>query len=138
MTFSHVLAHSAAYGAAVGSVLPLVAAVILRPHWSKGVKQGIVVVLAVIAGFSTVAASGAFTDATSLAELVAQGGLTGFAVIAACEAAYSALWHRFGIAQALEVATSPAPKAVDCGGQCATRAAGGLCLEPCGQEVARE
>lgn len=138
MTFSTVLAHSAAYGAAVGSVLPLVAAVILRPHWSKTVKHRIVGVLAVIAGISTVAAQGVFTDTTSLAELVAQVGLTGFAIIAACEAAYTTLWHRFGIAQVLEVATSPAPKALDCGGQCATRAAGGLCLEPCGREASRE
>ncbi|MFE2723891.1 hypothetical protein [Kitasatospora sp. NPDC059327] len=105
MNLNDLVVHSAGYGAAVGSVLPLVAAVVLRPHWSATVKRAIVGVLAGISGTATVAAQGGFSDTVSPVALLAAVA----AVVAASETSYAALWHRSGIAPKLEVATSPAP-----------------------------
>ncbi|MFD7830712.1 hypothetical protein [Streptomyces sp. MJM8645] len=107
MNLDSLVVHSAGYGAAVGSVLPILAAIVLRPHWSPKAKQMIVGVLAGISGAATVAAQGGFSDPVRPGAL-----LTAIvAVFAASEVSYAALWHRSGIAPKIEIATSPVPPA---------------------------
>ncbi|MGA5822227.1 hypothetical protein ACPC54_30710 [Kitasatospora sp. NPDC094028] len=107
MNLNNLVVHSAGYGVAVGSALPLVAAVVLRPHWSPKVKTLIVTILAALSGAATVAAQGGFSNPASPGALLAAGA----AVIAASEISYAALWHRYGIAPKIEAATSPTPPA---------------------------
>ncbi|MFJ3793554.1 hypothetical protein [Kitasatospora sp. NPDC090091] len=105
MNLNSLVVHSAGYGAAVGSVLPLIAAVVLRPHWSPTAKRVIVGILAGVSGVATVAAQGGLSDAASPGALFTALA----AVLATSEVSYAALWHRSGIAPKIEVATSPAP-----------------------------
>jgi hypothetical protein len=101
MDLPSVLEKSTSIGLSIGAVLPLIAAVILRPHWSSDVKHGIVGALAAVSGLGTVAATGSLTSSTLL------NVSTITAVYAASQLAYTALWHKYGIAQTIETKTSP-------------------------------
>jgi hypothetical protein len=129
------LAQSAGIGTAVGAVLPLLAAVVLRPHWSPRTKEVIVGALATLAATAQIVAQGGFTsDGGSIAY-----GAALSAIVGAAELAYRQLWQRFGVTQAIESATTPkAALAANPVADCTTcdAAANGVCLNPCGQTPA--
>lgn len=90
-------------GAQVGAVLPLLTATVQRPAWSTEVKKVVAVVLALIAGVATVAASGGWGQfqhgALTLATLTA--------VLGASQTTYDLIWKPSKVAPAIESATSP-------------------------------
>ncbi|WP_435060386.1 hypothetical protein [Streptomyces sp. bgisy060] len=90
-------------GAQVGTLLPLFTAVVQRPAWSAEVKKIVAVVLALIAGVITVAASGGWQQ-------FQHGSLT-FVTIAAVltvsQSTYDLLWKPSRIAPVIERATTP-------------------------------
>lgn len=103
MDLTNLWAQSAGIGASAGIFLPLIAAVVLRPHWTAATKQWIVGALSILVGLGTVAATGAFSGGPVLS------AATVAAVFAASQVAHTALWHKYGITQAIEVKTSPTP-----------------------------
>ncbi|MFJ5121951.1 hypothetical protein [Kitasatospora sp. NPDC088548] len=105
MDLNTLVLNSAGYGAAAGAALPLVASVVLRPHWSPEVKHWIVMALSVVSGLATVAAQGQITSDYSPGAVIAAVA----AVYAASQLAYIGLWHRTGLPQRIETATSPTP-----------------------------
>ncbi|MFH8466060.1 hypothetical protein [Streptomyces sp. NPDC017991] len=90
-------------GAQVGAVLPLLTAIVQRPAWSAEVKKLVAVVLALVAGVSTVAASGGWEQF--------QHGTLAFAtitaVLAASQTTYDLIWKPSKVAPAIESVTSP-------------------------------
>ncbi|NUL21861.1 hypothetical protein [Streptomyces lunaelactis] len=89
-------------GAQVGAVLPLLTAIVQRPAWSAEVKKVVAVVLALVAGVATVAASGGW-------EQFQQGTLafaTITAVLAASQTTYDLIWKPSKVAPAIESVTS--------------------------------
>jgi len=105
MDLNNLVLNSTGIGAGIGAALPLLIAVLLRPHWSAAVKHWIVGGLAVLSGVGTVAAQGGFNTSSSPLALI--GAIS--AVYAASQIAYAGLWHPTGIAPSIETATSPAP-----------------------------
>lgn len=92
-------------GALVGALLPLLTAVVQRPAWSAEVKKVVAVVIALVAGVATVAASGGW-------EQFQHGTLTFAtvtAVLAASQATYDLIWKPSKVAPAIESVTSPKP-----------------------------
>ncbi|MEU7228945.1 hypothetical protein [Streptomyces chrestomyceticus] len=92
-----------ATGSGVGGLLPLLTAIVQRPHWSAGIKQIVAVAMALIAGVTTVISSGGL-------DLLQHGWLTFGtigAVIAASQAAYDLIWKPSSLAPAIESATTP-------------------------------
>jgi hypothetical protein len=118
MDLSSLWAQTPAYGVAAGAALPLVAAVVLRPHWAAATKQRIVMTLSLLSGLATVAGTGAFSKGPVLT------AATVATVYVAGQAAYKGLWHPVGIAQAIETSTSPKPAL--CTGKCVIQS--GTCL----------
>ncbi|GHG80136.1 hypothetical protein [Streptomyces griseocarneus] len=92
-------------GAQVGALLPLLTAIVQRPAWSAEVKKVVAVVLALVAGVVTVAASGGWAQF--------QHGTLTFAtltaVLAASQATYDLLWKPSKVAPVIESVTSPKP-----------------------------
>ncbi|MGG7574076.1 hypothetical protein [Streptomyces sirii] len=90
-------------GAQVGALLPLLTAIVQRPAWSTEVKKVVAVVLALVAGVVTVAASGGW-------EQFQHGTLTFAtltAVLAASQSTYDLVWKPSKVAPAIESVTSP-------------------------------
>lgn len=86
---------------AVGSVLPLLTAVVEQPHWSPRTRTIIGVALSIVAGLATyVAQFGLNLD--SPAAIVA----TVAGVVLAAAAAYKGIWKSSGVAPRIEYATS--------------------------------
>ncbi|KIF04159.1 hypothetical protein PL81_20330 [Streptomyces sp. RSD-27] len=94
---------SIAAGSAVGSLLPLLTAVVQRPNWSVRAKKIVAVVTALLAGVVTVAYVGGPEQfqhgLPTLATLTA--------VLAASQAAYDLVWKPTSIAPVIESVTSP-------------------------------
>ncbi|MEU1355278.1 hypothetical protein ABZ410_15460 [Streptomyces cinnamoneus] len=92
-------------GAQVGALLPLLTAIVQRPAWSAEVKKAVAVVLALVAGVVTVAASGGWAQF--------QHGTLTFAtltaVLAASQTTYDLLWKPSKVAPVIEAVTSPQP-----------------------------
>ncbi|MFD3514924.1 hypothetical protein [Streptomyces sp. NPDC058657] len=90
-------------GAQVGALLPLLTAIVQRPSWSAEVKKGVAVILALVAGVVTVAASGGWGQfqhgALTFATLTA--------VLAASQTTYDLFWKPSKIAPLVESATTP-------------------------------
>ncbi|MFD0352998.1 hypothetical protein ACFVHW_04500 [Streptomyces sp. NPDC127110] len=92
-----------ATGSAVGAFLPLLTAVVQRPHWSVRTKKIVAVITALVAGVVTVAYVGGPEQF--------QHGLPTFAtlaaVLAASQSAYDLVWKPTSIAPVIEAVTSP-------------------------------
>jgi multisubunit Na+/H+ antiporter MnhG subunit len=87
-------------GGAVGSILPLLQAVIQRPQWSANTKKRLVVVMSIIAGIATVAVHGDLSNGKlTLATILA--------VLTASQTAHALILKE--AAARLEERTSPAP-----------------------------
>ncbi|MFB8026035.1 MULTISPECIES: hypothetical protein [unclassified Streptomyces] len=93
-----------AAGSGVGSVLPLITAVLQRPEWSVRAKKITAVVVALLAGLGTVASVDGLDQFQhgALPALATVG-----AVVAASQSAYDLIWKPLRIAPAIERATSP-------------------------------
>lgn len=97
------LVDSLTTGAQVGALLPLLTAIVQRPAWSAQVKKIVAVVLALVAGVVTVAASGGWAQ-------FQQGSLTFatiIAVLTVSQSTYDLLWKPSGIAPVIERVTTP-------------------------------
>ncbi|MFJ5143071.1 hypothetical protein [Streptomyces sp. NPDC088707] len=90
-------------GSAVGSLTPLITAVVQRPEWSVRAKKIVAAVMALLAGVFTVAYEGGIEQF--------QHGVPTFATIAAVlavsQSAHDLIWKPIGIAPAIESATTP-------------------------------
>ncbi|MFF0481985.1 hypothetical protein [Streptomyces sp. NPDC004435] len=98
------LVDSLTTGAQVGALLPLLTAIVQRPVWSPQVKKIVAVVLALVAGVVTVAASGGWQQ-------FQHGSLTFatiIAVLTVSQSTYDLLWKPTRIAPVIERATTPA------------------------------
>ncbi|AWI32678.1 hypothetical protein [Streptomyces tirandamycinicus] len=95
--------NSVAAGSAVGTLLPLLTAIVQRPQWSVRAKQIVAVAMALAAGVVTVASVGGLDQF--------QHGLptlgTIATVLAASQSTYDLIWKPTRIAPAIESATSP-------------------------------
>ncbi|MEU1592761.1 hypothetical protein ABZ468_07845 [Streptomyces sp. NPDC005708] len=90
-------------GVQVGTVLPLLTAVVQRPAWSTRWKKVVAVVVAVVAGVGTVAVHG------GLAQLQ-HGHLTVatlLGVLAASQTTYDLVWKPSQVAPMIEALTTP-------------------------------
>ncbi|WP_330335700.1 hypothetical protein OHS33_38630 (plasmid) [Streptomyces sp. NBC_00536] len=94
---------SIAAGSAVGSMLPLLTAVVQRPQWSVRAKKIVAVVTALIAGVVTVA----YVDGPEQFQHGLPTLATLAAVLAASQSAYDLVWKPTSIAPVIESATSP-------------------------------
>ncbi|MFD4933434.1 hypothetical protein [Streptomyces virginiae] len=94
---------SIAAGSAVGSLLPLLTAVVQRPGWSVRTKKIVATVTALLAGLVTVGSVGGLEQFQH--GLPTLGTLA--AVLAASQAAYDLVWKPTSIAPAIESVTSP-------------------------------
>lgn len=92
-----------ATGSAVGGFLPLLTAVVQRPHWSAQAKQLVAVAVALVAGVVTVISSGGLSQ---FQDGWLSAGTLG-AVVAASQAAYDLIWKPSSLAPAIESATTP-------------------------------
>ncbi|WP_328333310.1 MULTISPECIES: hypothetical protein [unclassified Streptomyces] len=90
-------------GAQVGAILPLLTAIVQRPAWSAEVKKAVAVVLALVAGVGTVAASGGWEQFQHSTLAVA----TITAVLAASQTTYDLIWKPSKVAPAIESVTTP-------------------------------
>ncbi|MEU6460349.1 hypothetical protein [Streptomyces sp. NPDC046976] len=89
-------------GALIGTVLPLLTAIVQRPAWSAPYKKIVAVAAAVVAGVLTVAVEGSWSQ-------FAYGKLTLatiLAVLAASQTTYDLLWKPTKIAPAIEALTT--------------------------------
>ncbi|MFI5990300.1 hypothetical protein ACIBAC_00400 [Streptomyces sp. NPDC051362] len=91
-----------ATGGQVGTVLPLLTAVVQRPAWSARYKQVVAVVSALVAGVLAVAADGGLDQ-------VQHGTLTlatFLGVLAAAQTSYDLIWKPSKIAPTIEALTA--------------------------------
>lgn len=91
----------AGVGAAVGTVTPVIVAVLQRPGLSKRTRTVIAIAAAVALGAATTLASSTITgpgDALT----------TMFVLYATCETFYQKLWKGSGLTDTVELATTPA------------------------------
>lgn len=89
-------------GGQVGTVLPLLTAVVQRPTWSAKYKKVTAVVAALVAGIVAVAADGGWDQ-------FQQGKLTTvtlLGVLAASQTSYDLLWKPTKLAPMIEAATT--------------------------------
>ncbi|MEU0857427.1 hypothetical protein ABZ352_18585 [Streptomyces griseofuscus] len=94
--------HTLATGSAVGGLLPLLTAVVQRPHWAVPIKKAVAVVMALVAGIVTVVSADGldqFQHGAALATLAT--------VVAASQSAYDLIWKPTQIGPTIETATSP-------------------------------
>ncbi|MFJ4880079.1 hypothetical protein ACIP93_33395 [Streptomyces sp. NPDC088745] len=89
-------------GAGVGALLPLLTAIVQRPHWSAQQKQYVAVAAAVIAGVVTVASVGGWHQ-FQYGKLTAA---TFLAVLAAAQTSYDLLWKPTTLAPLIEAVTT--------------------------------
>ncbi|MFD7334943.1 hypothetical protein ACFV98_02920 [Streptomyces violascens] len=94
---------SIATGSAVGSLIPLLTAIVQRPTWSVATKKVVATVVALLGGVITVVS----VDGLDLFEhgLPTLGTLA--AVLAASQATYDLVWKPSKVAPAIESVTSP-------------------------------
>ena len=85
--------------ALVGSLLPMLVAVLNRSHWAPAVKGLVVVLSSVAAGAVTAWLNGSFTGL--------RWTESAFVVATAAVVAYRTFWKPTGIAPAIERATTP-------------------------------
>ena len=81
-------------------VAPLVSMLINRPQWSRGVRQGIAALVAIIVAIGVLILTGGF-------ESLAQGATTVLLVLGLSTVAYETIWKPTGVATKVETATSP-------------------------------
>uniref|UniRef100_UPI003F494171 hypothetical protein n=1 Tax=Streptomyces sp. CA-136453 TaxID=3240050 RepID=UPI003F494171 len=93
-----------AVGSGVGTLLPLLTAIVQQPFWSASVKRVVAVVLALGAGVITVASTGSGLDQFTHG-IPTLGTLA--AVLAASQAAHDLLWKPSTITSRIESKTSP-------------------------------
>ncbi|MET8717327.1 hypothetical protein ABZV52_29625 [Streptomyces sp. NPDC004735] len=91
-----------AIGGQVGTVLPLLTAIVQRPAWSAKAKKVVAVVAALLAGIVTVAADGGWTQFQH-GQLTA-ATLTG--VLLASQTSYDLLWKPSKLAPWIEALTT--------------------------------
>ncbi|MFG2986268.1 hypothetical protein ACGFYQ_34290 [Streptomyces sp. NPDC048258] len=94
---------SVTVGAEVGAILPLLIAVVQRPHWSVKAKKTVASVSALLVGLVTVATAGGW-------EQFQHGKLTLatiIAVLAASQTSYDLLWKPSTLAPVIEAVTTP-------------------------------
>lgn len=88
----------------IGTLLPLLTAVVQQKHWSSRTRSIIGVVMSVLAGLvAWVSTHG--LNVSDLPGLIA----TVVGIALASIAAYNGIWKPTGVANAIEVATSPTP-----------------------------
>jgi len=85
--------------AVIGTVMPLLVALVVRSHWAGWLKAAVAVAASLLAGTLGAWAAG------QLAGL--PWALAVIAALAASQAAYRSWWHATGIAQCLEQISSP-------------------------------
>ncbi|MEU8540919.1 hypothetical protein AB0C52_13180 [Streptomyces sp. NPDC048717] len=90
-------------GAQVGALLPLLTAIVQRPHWSPRAKKIVAVAVAVAAGVVTVAATGGWQQFQHGSLTLA----TVIAVLTVSQSTYDLLWKPSQIAPVIERATTP-------------------------------
>ncbi|MER6616257.1 hypothetical protein [Streptomyces xantholiticus] len=89
-------------GAQVGTVLPLLTAVVQRPAWSASMKKVVAVLAALVAGVGTVAGTGGLEQFSHGVPTMA----TILAVLAVSQTSYDLLWKPSKVAPMLEAATT--------------------------------
>ncbi|MFJ4342688.1 hypothetical protein [Streptomyces sp. NPDC088915] len=92
-----------AVASAVGSVLPLLTAVVQQPFWSARAKRVVAVVVALLAGVVTVASTSGTDQFTH--GLPTLGTI--LAVLAASQTAHDLVWKPSKITTKIESVTSP-------------------------------
>jgi hypothetical protein len=92
-------------GVQVGSVLPLLTAVVQRPAWSAKHKKVVAVVAAVLAGVATVAANGGLPQFQHGIPTAA----TLLGVLGASQTSYDLLWKPSKLAPMIEAITTNKP-----------------------------
>lgn len=94
-----------AWGILVGTVAPLVIAVVQRPGWSDTARVMVSVLFCTIVGAGTAVLDGTISSGPITFSSVLHGAV---AVILAAQVAYRNFWKPMGTAEAIERATSPA------------------------------
>jgi hypothetical protein len=86
----------------VGALLPLLTSIVQQPGWSDKTRTWVGVAISVVAGFLTYVSQYGldFSTPAQLATVIIGVALTS-------AASYRAIWKTSGIAEAVEVATSP-------------------------------
>lgn len=88
----------------VGFVAPLVLAVIYKAHWSTQLKTNATWVAAIVTGIGTTFFAGKFTGSwNDLGAVIFNIGL----ILTATSVSHDKFWRPTGIADAIEVATTP-------------------------------
>lgn len=87
-----------AMGLLLGVISPLGIAVVQQTYWSKAVKQAVLVVVSLVLGVVTVAASGQFNPGDLVTTFVL--------VLVAAQVAYKAAWKPSGVTAKIESATT--------------------------------
>lgn len=88
------LDQAALLGLALGYVIPLIVAAVVRSHWRPEAKTGVALLVCTVASVATLGARGQL-DLTNVARLT-------LAVIAMSAYFYRMWWHRSGVTEALE------------------------------------
>jgi amino acid transporter len=84
----------------LGSLLPLLLAVVQQPKWPQWLRVLVTVVICVVVGLGNVYFNGSLLHTTSIVEAI-------LLVLVAALSTYHGLWKPSGIAPKLESATSP-------------------------------
>ncbi|HEX8008216.1 MAG TPA: hypothetical protein VF482_17515 [Trebonia sp.] len=85
--------------AAIGTVMPLLVAVVIRSHWPSEIKATIAVAASLVAGTVSAYLAGQLTGLPWAASVVV--------ALVASQQTYSRWWHATGIAQWVERVTQP-------------------------------
>lgn len=85
--------------AVIGTLMPLLVALVVRSHWASWLKAAVAVVASLGAGTAGAWAAGQMTGLP--------WALAVIAALASSQAAYRTWWHATGIAQWVEQITSP-------------------------------
>lgn len=102
MALAHLnLGDTVSWGALAGVFTPLLTSVVQRPNWSKEKRTAWGVVVSIAIGVLTCLADGSLDQAATAL-------MTVTAVIVASATSYKTLWQPGGVAQAIELATTPA------------------------------
>lgn len=93
-------ANLALYSALVGSVLPLVIAVVQREKWSSQTRSLVAFAACVATGLGTAYFDGDLTAKTAVAAVLT--------VLIAAKTTYGAIWQPTGVVPKIEAGTTPA------------------------------
>jgi hypothetical protein len=102
------------WAALVGTLAPLVIAIVQRPGWSDAQRTLVSVIFCLVAGVGTAYLEGSLTSVDVTARGVFHAAL---AVVFSAQVAYRSFWKPAGVSGAIESATSPTTTPTTEGGQ---------------------